>query len=375
VKVPSLDLAAQMKVVGGDVRAAIERVLGTQAFILGEEGAAFEREIAAHEGALHAVGVSSGTDALIAGLTALGIGAGDEVVTSPFTFVATGSAIARVGARMVLADIDAATFALDTDKAAQAFTHRTRAVIPVHLFGQMTDLAPLQAAANARALHVLEDAAQAIGARSGGRPPGSGSKAATLSFFPSKNLGAMGDAGMVLTDDAPFAERLRLVRNHGQREKHTSQVQGGNFRIDEIQAAILRAKLPYLDGWTAARRRVAALYRSLLADARIDPELLALPHEAEGSLHTYHQLVVRTPRRDALRDNLAQHNIGAAVYYPNPLHLQPCFAHLGYSRGDFPASERASRECLALPVYAELPEEAVRTVVKHVQAFFTRSSR
>jgi dTDP-4-amino-4,6-dideoxygalactose transaminase len=371
VKVPALDLHAQFSEVGADVRAAIERVLASQQFILGREGEALEREIAGYSGLAHAVGVSSGTDAILASLMALGVGPGDEVVTTPYTFVATATSIARLGARAVFVDIDPVTYALDATHLDAAITPRTRAIMPVHLFGQMADMGAVISAAAARSVPVLEDAAQAIGAQRDGRPVGRGSMGATLSFFPSKNLGCMGDGGMVVTDDAEFADGLRLVRNQGQRPKYSSQVVGGNFRLDELQAAVVRAKLPRLDAWIAARQRNVTLYREAFATKDLDPALLSLPSEAAHVRHVYNQLVVRTSRRDGLLERLTGRGIGCAVYYPLPMHLQPCFASWGHSVGAFPESERAARETLSLPLYPELTEAMIAHVVDEAAAFLT----
>jgi dTDP-4-amino-4,6-dideoxygalactose transaminase len=371
MKVPTLDLHAQFRQVEGDVRAAIERVLTSQHFILGPEGEALEREIAAYSHAKHGVGVSSGTDAILVALMALGIGPGDEVVTTPYTFVATATCIARVGARPVFVDIDPKTYAIDTGRLEAAITPRTKAIVPVHLFGQMADMRAVHAVASAKKVPVLEDAAQAIGARRDELPVGAGSIGATLSFFPSKNLGCMGDGGMVISDDPDFTKRMRLLRNQGQQPKYTSQLVGGNLRLDEIQAAIVRAKLPYLDGWTAARNKLAQAYRQAFASHRIDPELLSLPHEAPAVRHVYNQFVVRTPRRDALMKHLGEQQIATAVYYPVPMHLQPCFSHWGHRAGDFPESERAANESLALPLYPELAPAALDHVVDAVATFFT----
>ncbi len=372
VQVPAIDLRAQFRDVEADVRAAIDRVLLSQRFILGVEGEALEREIAAYSGAAHGVGVSSGTDALLVSLMALGVGPGDLVVTTPFTFTATLTSVARLGATATFVDIDPETYALDPGRldAALSSRARVRAVLPVHLFGQLADMRRIHAVARDHDVPVVEDAAQAIGARRDGVPVGRGSRAATLSFFPTKNLGAMGDGGMVLTDDDDFATRVRLLRNHGQEPRHTCRIVGGNFRLDELQAAILRAKLPRLGAWTAARQRLAALYRRLFEDRSIGEGDLALPREATDVHHVYNQFVVRTPRRDALRVRLEARGVATAVYYPVPMHLQPAFASWGYAPGDLPEAERAARETLALPLYPELGDDAVAYVVDQVAAFF-----
>jgi dTDP-4-amino-4,6-dideoxygalactose transaminase len=370
-QVPLADLGAQFREVERDVRAAIDRVLASQRFILGPEADALEREVAAASGVRHGVAVSSGTDALVASFLALGIGRGDTVVTTPYTFVATATSIARVGARAVFVDIDADSYAMDASRLVEALEHadpKPRAVVPVHLFGQMADMTRIHEVASSHGVPVLEDGAQAIGARFDGRPMGHGSLGATLSFFPSKNLGAMGDGGMVLTDDDAFAARVRLLRNHGQEPRYHCREVGGNFRMDELQAAILRAKLPYLEGWTARRRRLAARYRSGFEAHGLT---LLSPVDVRAS-HVHHQLVMRTPERDALRAHLERQGIATAVYYPVPLHLQQAFAPWGYARGAFPVAERAAEETLALPLYPELPEEDVDAVVAGVAAFFAR---
>jgi len=368
--VPPLDLHAQFREVEPEIRAAIERVLASQHFILGPEGAALEREIASYSGLAHGVAVSSGTDAILATLMALGIGPGDEVVTTPYTFVSTVTSIARLGARAVFVDIEPATFNLDASRLEAALTPKTRAILPVHLFGQMADMERIQRIASTRSIPIVEDAAQAIGATRDGLPVGRGSRAATLSFFPTKNLGAMGDGGMVLTDDDDLASAVRMLRNHGQAPKYTCQTVGGNFRLDELQAAVLRAKLPRLDGWTAARRQNATLYRAAFAATSLSPRQLELSEDPVDARHVYNQLVVRTSRRDPLRAFLADHGIASAVYYPVPMHLQPAFASWGHRAGDFPEAERAARETLALPLYPELTADMIARVVDVVVAFF-----
>ncbi|MCL2776429.1 MAG: DegT/DnrJ/EryC1/StrS family aminotransferase [Polyangiaceae bacterium] len=372
MKVPFVDLHAQFRSIESDVRAAIDRVIASQRFVFGPEVQAAENEIAAYSSATHAIGVSSGTDAILVGLMALGVGPDDEVITTPFTFVATTMCIARLGARAVFVDIDPRTYAIDTSKLESAIGPRTRAIVPVHLFGQMANMKQLLAVAAAHHVPVLEDGAQAIGARYNGEPMGKGSSGATLSFFPSKNLGCMGDGGMVISNDADFASRVRLLRNHGQEPKYISRIVGGNFRLDAMQAAIVRAKLPYLEGWTRARQNHAKSYCSAFHEAKLNPELLSLPYEAEGVHHVYNQFVVRTKMRDRLRAHLEAHGIATAVYYPLPMHLQPCFAFWGYAKGSFPEAERAACECLALPIYPELEPSAIEHVVSEIVAFFSQ---
>lgn len=351
MNVPFLDLAAQYEALRAELDAAVQRVLASGHYISGEDVAAFEAEMASDTGLRHAIGVSSGTEALLAALWALGVGPGDEVVTTAFSFFATAGAIARTGATPVFADIDD-TFDLDPASALARVTARTRAIVPVHLFGRPAEVATL-AAAN---VPIVEDAAQAVGA-----PIGAGSLA-TLSFFPSKNLGAAGDAGMVLTNDAALAERVRLYRVHGARAKHEHVAIGTNARMDTLQAAILRVKRPHLAAWNARRRANALGYRTLLAGTP-----LVLPDDAPG--HVWHQFVVRTPRRDELRAFLRDRRIETEIYYPTPLHRQPAFA-LDVS---LPAAERAAREVLALPVHPTLSQPQLEWVAQSIRDYFKRA--
>lgn len=342
-----------------ELGAAFTRVLASRQFILGAEVGAFESELARYLGSPHAIGVSSGTDALVCALLSLDIGPGDEVLTTPFTFIATAEAIARVGARPVFADIDPVTLNLDPARVVR--TPNTRAVIPVHLFGHPAELAPLE-------LPIIEDAAQAIGARAGGRRVGTLGRLGCFSFFPTKPLGALGDGGAVVTAEAALAERIRRLRQHGSAEKHLYVELGGNFRLDALQAAFLRVKLPCLDGWLEQRRAVALAYSRELAG--IDE--LALPPTREGTEPAWAHYVVRVQdgRRDALARHLDARGIATAVYYPRPLHLQPLFAKLGYARGDFPHAERAADEVLALPLFPGLTAEQRGRVVDAVRGFF-----
>jgi dTDP-4-amino-4,6-dideoxygalactose transaminase len=359
VKVPLLDLVAQHAEVGAAVEEAVRRVLASGQFILGPQVAELEAQLAARLGRKHAVGVSSGSDALLVTLMALGVGPGDEVVTTPLTFFATAGAIVRLGARPVFADIDPTTLNLDPAAALRAVGPRTKAILPVHLFGRAADVAPLRAAG----LPIVEDAAQALGAAGVGEV----GVATTLSFFPSKNLGAAGDGGMVLTDDAALAERVRLMRTHGSRPKYVHGVVGGNFRLDTIQAAVLLAKLPFLDGWQRRRAANARRYREGLAGTP-----LGLPEEVPG--HVWHHYVVRAPRRDELRVHLRERGIETEVYYPLAMHLQPCFRDLGGREGDLPEAERATREVLALPVHPDLSAAQIDHVIDVICAFFAPSS-
>lgn len=361
MSVPLLDLKAQFAAIEPEIRVAIDAVLASQHFILGPEVEAFEQELAAYCGARHGIGVSSGTDALLLALMALGVGPGDEVVTTPYTFFATAGAIARLGARPVFVDIDPLTWTLDPNGIARALTPRTKAILPVHLFGQCADMAPILESADG--IPVIEDAAQAIGADLHGRRAGTLGTLACFSFFPSKNLGGFGDGGMVTTNDDTLAETMRVLRVHGAKPKYHHALLGGNFRLDALQAAVLRVKLRHLDAWTAARQHNASRYDSLLADI----PGLSLPRIVTGR-HVFNQYIVRTARRDDLQAMLKSRGIGCEIYYPLPLHLQPCFAGLGYGKGSLPQAEAAAGETLALPIYPELSEAQVTEVAAAVRA-------
>jgi dTDP-4-amino-4,6-dideoxygalactose transaminase len=384
--VPLLDLKAQFAQIRAEVMPLIEQVCTTQQFILGENVRGFEEEVARYCGTPFGVGVSSGTDALLLALMALGIGAGDEVITSPFTFFATAGTIARTGARPIFCDIDPATFNL-SPSAVQTFIDREcvategglvnratggriKALMPVHLYGQSADMDGFMAIAGRHRLKVIEDAAQAIGTEyEKGFRVGSIGDIGCFSFFPSKNLGAFGDAGLCTTKDPELAERMRVLRVHGGKPKYHHALIGGNFRIDELQAAVLRVKLKYLDGWTAGRQRNAAYYDRAFAAAALGARLVT-PRAAPGRRHIFNQYVVRARHRDALRAFLGEHGVGTEIYYPVPLDRQECFRHLGYASGAFPESERAAAETLALPIYPELTEQQLGTVVARVTEFF-----
>jgi dTDP-4-amino-4,6-dideoxygalactose transaminase len=367
--IPLLDLSAHNGPLAEPIRDAIQRVIVSGRFILGEEVAAFEAEVARYLGVKHAIGVSSGTDALLVALMALGIGAGDEVITTPFSFFATAGCVARLGATPVFVDIDPDTFNIDAARVTPAITARTRAIVPVHLFGQAADLRELARISAASGVPIIEDAAQSLGATfdDGGkrRCVGTVGALACYSFFPSKNLGAFGDGGLVTTDDDRLADRVRMLRSHGSEPKYYHHAIGGNFRLDAIQAAVLRVKLPHLDRWTAARRENAARYDRLFAEAKLPPSLLRAPRRVHEG-HCYNQYTISTCARDGLREALQARRIGSEVYYPLPLHLQPCFAYLGRQRGTFPHSERAAAEVLSLPIYAELGEAQQRRVAAAV---------
>jgi dTDP-4-amino-4,6-dideoxygalactose transaminase len=358
-RVPLFDMAAELNPIRSEIDAAIARVLDSGALIHGPDVAAFERELASVVGTNHAIGVSSGTDALLAILMALDIGPGDEVITTPLTFFATAGSAARLGARVVFADIDDNRLTLDPSAVTARITARTKAVIPVHLYG-------LPAAIPTVPCPVIEDAAQSIG---GARLRG---LAAAYSFFPTKNLGAIGDAGAVVTNDADLADRVTLLRTQGARPKYHHLAVGGNLRLDTLQAAVLRAKLHHLEAWNAARRGHAARYRQLLASAKL-PADVRLP--ADDPDHVFHQFVIRVPRRDALRAHLAASNIGTEIYYPEPLHLQPAFADLGYRVGSMPNAERACHEVLALPIRPGLSIDDQALVVERIAAFFAGGAR
>jgi dTDP-4-amino-4,6-dideoxygalactose transaminase len=363
--VPQFDLSAQYAAIGAEIRAAIERVLSTQQFVLGREGAALEGEIASLCGVAHGVGVASGTDALILALRACGVRAGDEVLLPTSTFVATASAVSALGATPVFADVHPETYNLDPSELERRITPRTRAIIAVHLYGLAADMDPIVAFAKSNKLPLIEDGAQAIGAVYKGRRVGSFGDAACLSFYPTKNLGAYGDAGMVVTNSSELGARLRALRNHGQTAKYLSSEPGWNSRLDEIQAAILRVKLRHLAEWQRARRSHAAEYTRLLQQV---PGIMP-PHEPEGCEHVYHQYTIRCERRDALQRHLAAQKIGSTVYYPYPLHLQPLYAHFGNKPGDFPHAERAAHEVLSLPMYPELRKDQIARVVEAIAEF------
>lgn len=397
MRVPLLDLSEQYRALAGPLRERIDKVLTSQRFILGPNVEAFENAVCRFTGAPHAIGVSSGTDALLAILMALEIGQGDAVITTAYSFFATGGCLARVGAIPLFVDVDPVTYNLSpsaleryidnhcqTDSSGTLIDsagRKVRAIIPVHLFGLCCEMDPIHAISERHNLDVIEDAAQAIGAEYrtthlGLRKAGTMGEAGCFSFYPSKNLGAAGDAGLVVCRDDALAKRLRIIRQHGMEPRYHHDFIGGNFRLDEIQAAILDVKLPHLESWSAARRAAADFYREGLAikglTSRIS--LPAEPYRKQGlaNHHIYHQYVIRTPQRDALREHLTKREIGTEIYYPVGLHLQKCFAYLGYKEGDLPETERAARETLALPIYPEISREAQRYVVGAIAEFFDK---
>jgi len=386
MQVPLLDLKPQYEQLGAEIQAAIGRVCASQHFILGPAVRELERSVAEYCQCRHGIGVSSGTDALLLALMALGIGAGDAVITSPFTFFATAGTIARTGARPLFCDIDPLTFNISAGAVAQLLDEecerretglihrasgtRVRALMPVHLYGQLADMPPLVDVAQRHGLKIIEDAAQAIGAADGEqRRAGSFGDVGCLSFFPTKNLGAFGDAGMCVTNDAVLAERMEILRVHGGKPKYYHALIGGNFRIDELQAAVLNVKLPHLDDWTAARQRNAGFYDRAFARGELAGAVHA-PQARPGMRHIYNQYVVRVRGRDALRRALESSGVGTEVYYPVPLHLQQCFAYLGHAAGDFPLSERAAAEVLALPIFPELTETQLQYVLDSIAAHY-----
>ena len=364
--IPLLDLKAQYATIRDEIRSAMDCVLESQRFILGPEVESLEREIAAYCRCPYGIGVSSGTDALLVALMAIDLKPGDEVITTPYSFFATAGEIARLGAKPVFVDIDRKTYNIDPAQIEAKISKRTRAIIPVHLFGQMADMPAIREIASRRSLYVIEDAAQAIGAEMNGERAGSIGHLSCFSFFPTKNLGGYGDGGMVMTNDKELADRVRILRSHGFRKKYDNELLGGNFRLDELQAAVLRVKLKYLDNWTEGRRRNAARYRENLAEAAF----VELPFEVPNSRHIYNQFVIRSARRDDLMAHLKEQGIGCEVYYPIPLHLQTCFKDLACRAGDFPICEAAAKESLALPIYPELTPEMIQTVVRTISDCF-----
>ncbi|MYE16388.1 MAG: DegT/DnrJ/EryC1/StrS family aminotransferase [Gemmatimonadetes bacterium] len=369
MKVPLLDLAAQYASIKPEIDAALDRVVASQRFVLGPVVKACEEMVADYVGSAHGIGVSSGTDALLVALMAEDIGPGDEVITTPFSFFATAGAISRVGATPVFVDIDPATFNIDPALIKDRITARTRAILPVHLFGQMAEMAPIMEIARRHGLAVIEDAAQAIGAHHDGYTAGSVGHYGCFSFYPTKNLSGYGDGGMVVTNDPARAEKLRALRVHGETTPYHHRIVGGNFRLDALQAAVIHAKLPHLDRWTEARIANAGLYRSLLGDtatARAESAAaLALPRVVTER-HVFNQFVVRVADRDRVQARLTAAGIGTAIYYPVPLHLQECFAELGYRPGDLPNAERAANEVLALPIFPELTAGQIRHVAQNL---------
>lgn len=369
MKVPLLDLKVQYAAIKDDVLGAIGEVLDSQVCILGPKVAELERQIAALSDCKFGVGVSSGTDALLAALMALEIGAGDEVITTSFTFFATAGCISRTGAKPVFVDIDPRTYNIDPQLIERAITPRTKAIIPVHLYGQMCEMDPIMEIAQRHNLYVIEDAAQSISSTYKARKAGSVGHVGCFSFFPSKNLGGAGDGGMVVTNDADLNDRLLVMRSHGSKPKYYHKVIGGNFRLDPLQAAVLLVKLPHLGAWSEARRRNAAIYDQEFAGSPI-----GTPWICPDTVSIFNQYVIRVPERDKLKAHLDAQQIGCEIYYPVPLHMQECFKNLGYKEGDLPVSERAAREVLALPIYPELSKEQIHLVSSTVLDWASKRS-
>ena len=375
MNVPLLDLTAQYATIREDVRAAIDRVFTSQRFVLGPEGQALEAELASYCGATQAIGCASGSDALLLALMSCGIGPGDEVITTPFTFFATAAAVTRLGGRPIFVDIDEATFNLDPQRIETAISPRTKAIVAVHLYGQCADMKPLMETAEKHGIPVIEDAAQAIGSEDRNRRAGSIGAIGCLSFYPSKNLGGAGDGGMLITSDDDHARRLRSLHVHGEERKYHHEVVGINSRLDELQAAVLRVKVAHLESWTRARQRKAQQYELMFTDAGLNEQVKS-PHVRRDGRHVFHQFAIRIAarERDALREHLRTRGIGSDIYYPLPLHLQNCFRYLGYEKGSFPAAERAAAETLALPIYPELTDEQQDYVVSNIADFFRSKS-
>lgn len=370
-KIPLLDLNAQYQSIAGEIQTAVTRVLSSQQFILGPEVRELEREIAAYCNCSEGIGCASGSDSLLLALMACGVGPGDEVITTPFSFFATVGSIVRLGAKTVFVDIDESTFNINPELVAQAITKKTKAILPVYLFGLCADMDPINDLAAQHQIAVIEDAAQAIGAEYSGRRAGSLGNVGCFSFYPSKNLGGAGDGGMLTTNDPEMAASLRDLRSHGARKKYYHDRVGINSRLDSLQAAILRVKFGYLDQWAKARRENAQRYRELFRDSGlISSGAVRLPGEAPSALHVYNQFVIRARERDKLRAYLTERGIGSEIYYPLPLHLQICFKDLGHHAGDFPESERAADEALAIPVYPELGAASQGRVVETIASFY-----
>lgn len=371
VNVPLLDLKTQYRSIRGEVLAAIETVCDEQGFILGPRVAELEGSLAQYIGTAHAVGVASGSDALLLSLMAAGVGAGDEVITVPFTFFATAGAISRLGAKPVFVDVCADTFNMNPVAAERAITSRTKAIIPVHLFGQCAEMETITAMAKRRRLTVIEDACQAIGAKRHGVMAGAMGETGCFSFFPSKNLGGFGDGGLISTNDSKLNDAMAMLRVHGSHVRYLHERIGVNSRLDALQAAVLQVKLKYLDQWAAGRRRNAARYEQLFTDAKVT-DRVTLPITAKGNEHVFNQFTLRVQKRDELRTYLKDKGVGTEVYYPVPMHLQACYRDLGHQKGSFPISEKAAEQVLSLPIYAELTVAQLSYVVETIAAFYQR---
>jgi dTDP-4-amino-4,6-dideoxygalactose transaminase len=372
MQVPLLDLKAQYRVIKSEVMAALEALCDEQGFVLGPRVAAFEEATAQYIGSRYAIGCASGSDALLLSLMAMGVKAGDEVITIPFTFFATAGAVSRLGAKPVFVDIQPDTFNIDPALMERAITPRTKAVIPVHLFGQCADMAAINEIAKRKKIYVIEDACQAIGASQENKRAGVLGDTGCFSFFPSKNLGGFGDGGLITTNDKTLADSMAMLRVHGSQVRYLHEAIGFNSRLDALQAAVLQVKLKYLDQWTEGRRRNAERYRQLFAQTK-HADRVTLPPTAPGNFHVYNQFTVRAPKRDELRTFLKEKGVGSEVYYPLPMHLQNCYRDLGHQKGSFPLSERAAEEVMSLPIYPELTEPQQSYVVEMIADFYRRA--
>ena len=365
MKVPILDLKAQYAAIKDEINLAINQVCESQFFCLGPALAEFEEKIAEYCQSKYAIGLSSGSDALLVSLMALEIKPGDEVITSPFTFFATAGSVARLGAKPVFVDIDPDSYNIDPALIEEKITEKTRVIIPVHLFGQIARMKPIMEIAERHDLDVIEDAAQSIGATQNGKKCGNFGLCGCFSFYPTKNLGGFGDGGLVTTNDESFAEKIKTLRDHGQKPRYFYKILGGNFRLDCIQAAVLSVKLKYLDEWNDKRRQNAVLYDNFFAGSEVKP-----PQIDSNNVSIYHQYTVTVPKRDRLQEYLAEKEIGSAIFYPHPLHLQECFKQLGYNKGDFPVAERLCEDVLSLPIYPELKKEQIEYVANAILEFY-----
>ncbi len=370
MKVPMLDLTEQYQTLKGEIGVALEEVMSSARFILGDNVKKLENDVAEFSHAAHSVGVANGSDALHISLLGCGVGEGDEVICPAFTFFATAGAIARAGATPVFVDIDAKTFNIDPAKVEEAVTNKTKAIIPVHLYGQMADMDALKAIADKHSLAIIEDAAQSIGSEYKGKKVGELGTTATYSFFPTKNLGAYGDAGMIITNNDEVAEKMRVIRVHGSKPKYHHHILGYNSRLDELQAAILNVKFPHLTDWNKQRIEKAELYTKLLNEQLV--ESVTPPYVEEHNYHIFHQYTIRVPRRDELQDYLKEQGVATMIYYPKPLHLQPVFSELGYKEGDLPVTEKACKEAISLPMFPELKSEQQEYVIKMISQFYQK---
>lgn len=370
MKIQMLDLSKQYESLKSDILESLDKVMSSSQFILGEHVKKIESDIATYSNVSHGIGVGNGSDAIHIALQAADVVEGDEVITTAFTFFATGGAIVRAGATPVFVDIDPITFNIDPSKIEAAITEKTKAIVPVHLYGQIADMEAIKEIADRFNLVVIEDAAQAIGSKQNGKTVGELGTAATYSFFPTKNLGAYGDGGMIVTNNDELAEKARVVRVHGSKPKYYHHVLGYNSRLDEMQAAILNVKLPHLDDWSNMRRECAAVYTKLINEKL--STLVQTPIEKEGNYHVFHQYTLRVPRRDELQAFLKEQGVTTMIYYPLPLHIQPVFKDLGYKDGDLPETEKAAKEALSLPMYPELPREHQAYIVERIEEFYNK---